>query len=62
MYRCIVRLTLLVMAPMQCMIDHGNTNHGTQSLNLLGGQQEVPPDPADLQPFDVTVDSVCMCV
>ena len=38
---------------------HGNTNRGTQSLNLLGGQQEVPPDPADLQSFDVTVDNVC---
>ena len=38
---------------------HGTTNCGTQSVNLLGGQQEVPPDPADLQSFDVTVDSVC---
>ena len=37
---------------------HGPTDRGTRNLNLLGGQLEVPPDPADLQSFDVTVDSV----
>ncbi len=31
------------------------TNRGASSVNLLGGQQEVPPDPADLQSFDITV-------
>ena len=38
---------------------HGNANRGTQSLNLLGGQQVVPPDPADLESFDVIVNNVC---
>ena len=37
---------------------HGNTNRGARSLNLLGSQQEVPPDPSDLQSFDVTVQNV----
>ncbi len=32
--------------------------HGSLSVNLLGGQQEVPPDPADLESFDITVDAV----
>ena len=34
------------------------SNRGVQNLNLLGGQQEVPPDPADIQSFDVVVNSV----
>ncbi len=38
---------------------HGTTNRGSLSVNLLGGQQEVPPDPADLESFDITVDAVC---
>ncbi len=37
---------------------HGTTNRGSLSVNLLGGQQEVPPDPADLESFDITVDAV----
>ncbi len=37
---------------------HGTQNRGTSSINLLGGQQEVPPDPADLESFDITVDAV----
>ena len=41
---------------------HGNMNRGTQSLNLLGGQQEVPPDPSDLENFDVTVQNVSSIV
>ena len=41
------------------VIYHGNTNRGTQSLNLMGGQQVVPPDPADLESFDVIVNNVC---
>ena len=34
------------------------TNRGASSVNLLGGQQEVPTDPTDLQSFDITVDAV----
>ena len=34
------------------------TNRGTKSLNLLGGQQEVPPDPTDLQSFEISVRNV----
>ena len=41
---------------------HGSTNRGTRNLNLLGGQQEVPPDPTDLETFDVTVNNVCLYV
>ncbi len=37
---------------------HGPQNRGTLSLNLLGGQQEVPTDSADLMTFDITVDAV----
>ena len=37
---------------------HG-TNRGTRNLYLLGGQQEVPPDPSDLEIFDLTVKNVC---
>ena len=50
------------------VLNHGTRNRGTQSLNLLGGQQEVPSDPADLETFDVAVQNVCfswesmMCV
>ena len=40
------------------VVYHGDTKRGTQSLNLLGVQQEVPPDPADVQNFDVTVQNV----
>ncbi len=37
---------------------HGNQNRGTFSLNLLGGQQDPPPDPADLQTLSITVSNV----
>ena len=37
---------------------HGTLNRGVQNLNLLGGQQEVPPDPTDIQSFDVAVSNV----
>ncbi|XP_064397923.1 DBH-like monooxygenase protein 1 homolog [Halichondria panicea] len=37
---------------------HGNQNRGTFSLNLLGGQQDPPPDPADLQTLSITVSNI----
>lgn len=37
---------------------HGDQNRGTLSINLLGGQQQVPPDSDDLQTFDVAVNAV----
>ncbi len=42
------------------VMNHGSMNRGAASVNLLGGQQEVPPDPADLESFDITVDAVCL--
>ncbi len=37
---------------------HGSENRGSISLNLLGAEQELPPEPADLQVFDITVTDV----
>ena len=37
---------------------HGPVNRGSFSINLLGAQQEVPPDPVDLQTFEIIVDTV----
>ena len=37
---------------------HGPTQRGSASLNLLGGQTEVPPDPADIQSFTIAVNDV----
>ncbi|XP_064398231.1 DBH-like monooxygenase protein 1 homolog [Halichondria panicea] len=39
---------------------HGRQNRGTLSINLLGGQQQVPPDSDDLQTFDVAVNAVAV--
>ncbi len=36
---------------------HG-TNRGVLSLNLLGGQQEVPAEPSDVDSFDAVVNTV----
>ena len=40
---------------------HGTTNRGSASLNFLGGQQDPPPDPDDVQSFSVTVNNVSTC-
>ena len=37
---------------------HGPTNRGSISLNFLGGQQDTPPDPVDVQSFTTTVNNV----
>ena len=37
---------------------HGPLQRGSASLNLLGRQREVPPDPADIQSFTVAVNNV----
>lgn len=37
---------------------HTQTQRGAVSLNLLGGQRELPPDPSDLQSFTVAVNNV----
>ncbi len=34
------------------------SNRGVMSINLLGGQQDVPADPSDVQTFNVTVNAV----
>ena len=35
-----------------------HTHQGTQHLNLLGGLLSPPPDPDDLEYYDITVDNV----
>ncbi len=37
---------------------HGNQNRGSFSLNLLGIEQEIPPEPADVQVLTTTVTNV----
>ena len=37
---------------------HGMPQRGSASLNLLGGQREIPPDPIDVQSFTIAVNNV----
>ena len=37
---------------------HGPTNRGSLSVNLLGGQQDAPPDPVDVLTLEITVSNV----
>ena len=40
------------------VMQHEYSSRGTLSLNLLGRQQDVPPDPENLETFDVIVKNV----